>query len=216
MNKDKQVTLVAGLLGLLFLAWIFTDISQTVILGASGVTVASFILFHAIQHKQISSFRQRFQNSNPQGNLDGAIGIQELKNTLNTWAAENYGEDNHIQITWDFTDYDTKPLRDWDEVLAAVTGAVGQNDRFIQVFIELNSGRVTGHKVVRTKHQFKRPFKYSDYFQEYKRKTRTGSDVNFNPGNQAAHPAYMWNTGGMPPRSANRQNQGKPDDTDEE
>lgn len=147
-------------------------ISATAFLGiTAGIHVFT-------QNKQVSSLLQEMEierSSNPSQSVD----INQIEEILDSFSEEHYHEDNEAKIRWDLADFDTKPLRKWDEYLVCITGVIGQNRRKIQVFIETTSGTIVTHKRIRAgSHQEKYPFKYSDYYQEYKRDSTSKSIDN--------------------------------------
>lgn len=156
-------------------AWILT----TVIYGLTSVSLLQYLsvtgllaigtaVYYLSEREILIEDVIRREQQQSSGKAIESLQLQRVENTLESFSDEFYSDEDQIDVRWDLADYDTVNLDSkGEEALLAVTGALGQNDRKIQVFIHLPSYKIPTHKRIRAgTHQEKYPFKYCDYYQE--------------------------------------------------
>lgn len=170
MEKDKQITVIAALQTLLTAAWYTTNLfTQPQFLAASTFLILGYTVFYFVQYRELSDFRGKIQdNSGP-----SSLSMHEIRDVVKTWADTEYS--GGVKVNWNFADYSTKPLHNWingNDELYVITGAISGKEQSVQLFILASEGDVKEHKLVRHPDQYRRPFRYSDYYQEYRRKSK--------------------------------------------
>ena len=185
-----------------------------------AVTITgSYAVYWLYQNNYLGDLNNPFEEAQQASPLEQSTGFSQMRKDLRSWAEENYRGEENIEIQLDRADFDSRILQDRDQVLYCVAGALGQSDRETLVFYEATTGTVTGHKVMRASTDMMRdPFKYSDHYQEYKRRSRSTGDIpamNQNPNWFNAMMASQ--TGGMPAGpQQNQQNRQNTSDSGEE
>jgi len=173
-----------------------------------AITVTgSYAVYWLYQNNYLGDLNNPFEEAQQTASpLEQSISFSQMRKDLRSWAEENYRGEENIQIQLDTADFDSRQLQDWDQVLYYIAGALGQSNKETLVFYEATTGTVTGHKVMRAETDMMRdPFKYSDHYQEYKRRSRSTGDIpamNQNPNWFNA----MMASGGMPAGPQQNQN----------
>lgn len=195
---DRIILAVTG-------SWIIA----TVIFFATPVTLVQYLSLSAllalgtglyyISEREIVSDLAESAQANSGDKAIEALDLNRVEQTLDEYSERFYSEEDQIDVRWDLADHDMAELDSkGEEALLAVTGALGQNDRKIQVFIHLPSYKVPTHKRVRAgTHQEKYPFKYCDYYQE--NKSSQSDDLQQLTHQQNGYPGYYRPR--MPPNS---------------
>lgn len=220
MNQAQIVTAAAALAVILGGGYWQDVFSGTQVFYLLVFAGAGYALFYMYENDVIGDIDSPFGEQVESSALERSVSFTQMRRDLRQWAEDGYRGEENISIPLDRADFDSKPLTDNDQVLFCVTGALGQSNKPVLIFYEATGGRVVGHKLIRTKDMEKNPFDYSDYYQEYKRRTRGGAG-DLQPGavNGGMSGMSMYNAmmaaqnGGMPAR---RNQRGRPDDSDSE
>ncbi|MFB6209608.1 MAG: hypothetical protein ABEJ56_05755 [Candidatus Nanohaloarchaea archaeon] len=170
MKNDKQITLVVltslGIAGLGF----FINSGPVLKYGVPGSILALYFAAYIIQNKSLPSAEDLKEEASGD-NLLSQTSEKTAGDIVKQWAKKR---NTSVNIDWQKTDFDTKELRDWDQVLRAVIGALDGADNKQIFFVDMVKEKVVGKKRIRTKDHEVKPYKYCDHYQEYKRRTQSG------------------------------------------
>jgi len=220
VNQAELVTAASGLAVVLGVGYWQNLFSGTQVFYLLAFSAAGYAVYYLYQNDVIGDLDSPFGEEAQVSPLEQSVSFSQMRKDLRRWAEDGYRGDENISIPLDQADFDSKQLQDWDQVLYYVAGALGKSNRPVLIFYEATTGTVTGHKVMRAESDMTRnPFKYSDHYQEYKRRTRGGAGDVQNPMNNmnmynALMAAQSQNT--MPARQNQRSTGGESGDGDEE
>lgn len=184
-DKSTQLTVVITLSLLSIVMWAFTPlVSKSQMIAAQILSIGGFVVFRFIQQDKLNDLKSKYEESRQPATLSQS----EVRKIIRRWSDQEFRE--NVQVDWNFADKNTKPIFENGEKkdeLICVTGATSTT--IIQVFVLASEEKVKEKNQVRDPDYYKNPFKYSEYWQEIKRQSRTRavkeSDANriqFTPG----------------------------------